>query len=288
MTHKNKLMMWASCASVGTAGILILIKIFAFFITGSMAILASLFDSVQDLMTSVINFITVHHSLQPADKKHRFGHGKAQGIGSFIQSLILLISAVWLAFESILHLGRHEIPTHSLWGIGIIFITLILTGCLIRFQTFVIRQTDSLSIRADNTHYNGDLIMNLGVLTSLIFSYTFSIGWIDSIFGLFVSIYLFKSGFYILRASIAMLMDEELPQQVQQKIKTQLYILKEIKKIQDLRTRQSGTQIFIQMTLILDGMMPLNKAHLIADKAENLIQEIYPDSEIMIHLEPET
>ena len=287
MTNKNKLMIGASIASVATATILILMKAFAFVMTGSIAILASLFDSVQDLMTSAINFFTVRHSLQPADKKHRFGHGKAQGIGSLFQGLILLISAGWLAFESALHLGQHEIPTHSLWGIGIILISLILTGTLIRFQSFVIRQTDSLSIKADNAHYNGDLMMNTGVLISLILSYTFSVGWVDSVFGIGVSLYLFKSGIYILRASFAMLMDEELPKHVGQKIKIQLSALKEIKEINDLRTRQSGTKIFIQMTLILDGQMPLAKAHLIADKAEGLIQEIYPDSEIMIHLEPE-
>ena len=288
MTHKNKLMLWAAIASVGTASILILMKVFAFFITGSVAILASLFDSIQDLMTSGINFFTIHHSVQPADKKHCFGHGKAQGIGSLFQGFILILSAGWLIFESALHFGRHEVPTHSVWGIGIILVTLILTGCLIRFQSFVIRQTDSLSIKADNAHYNSDLMMNIAVLTSLIFSYTFSIGWIDSLFGLLVSLYLLKSGLMILRGSIAMLMDEELPHQVQQKIKSQLSILREIKKIHDLRTRQSGTQIFIQMTLILDGQMPLVKAHLIADKAEKLIHELYPDSEIMIHLEPES
>ena len=81
-------------------------------------------------------------------------------------------------------------PTHSVWGIGIILITLILTGLLVRFQAFVIRQTDSISIRADNAHYNGDLMMNMGVLTSLVFSYAFSIGWIDSRFGIGVSRYL--------------------------------------------------------------------------------------------------
>ena len=286
MTHKNHLMVWASWASVGTAGILIALKTFAFFMTGSVAVLASLFDSIQDLMTSGINFITIHHSLQPADKKHRFGHGKAQGIGSFIQGLILLISALWLAFESALHIGRNEVPTHSAWGMGIILTTLILTGLLIRFQAFVIRQTDSLSIKADNAHYNGDLMMNFGVLISLVFSYAFAIGWTDSVFGLMVSLYLLKSGLYILRAAIAMLMDEELPQHVQNKIKTQLNALKEIQEIQDLRTRLSGTQMFIQMTLVLDGQMPLAKAHLIADKAESLICEIYPESEIMIHLEP--
>ena len=287
MTNKNKLMIGASVASVSVATTLIVMKAIAFFITGSIAILASLFDSVQDLMTSAINFFTVRHSLQPADTKHRFGHGKAQGIGSFVQGLILLGSALWLAFESVIHLGQQEIPTHSVWGIGVTLLALVLTGILIRFQMFVIRQTESLSIRADNAHYNGDLMMNMGVLISLMFSYIFSVGWIDCVFGIGVSVYLLKSALYILREAVAMLMDEELPKHVQNKIKIQLSVLKEIKKIQDLRTRQSGCQIFIQMTLILDGNMPLSKAHSVADKAESLIHEIYPDSEIMIHLEPE-
>ena len=287
MTNKNKLMMWASIASVLTASVLILLKTVAFFMTASVAILASLFDSIQDLMTSFINFISVRQSVQPADKEHKFGHGKAQGIGSLIQGLILLGSSLLLAFESALHLGRHESPTHSVWGIGIIFMTLILTALLTRFQAFVVRQTGSLSIQADNAHYNGDLMMNLGVLASLIFSTTFAIGWLDSLFGIGVSLYLLKSSFYILRASVAMLMDEELPRHIQQKIKAQVHILKEVKSIQDLRTRQSGTQMFIQMTLVLDGTMPLTKAHIIADKAESLIREINPESEIMIHLEPE-
>ena len=204
-----------------------------------------------------------------------------------MQGLILLGSALWLAFESVIHLGRQEIPTHSVWGIGVTLLALVLTGILIRFQMFVIRQTKSLSIRADNAHYNGDLMMNVGVLVSLMFSYILSAGWIDCVFGIGVSVYLLKSALYILRESVAMLMDEELPKHVQNKIKIQLSALKEIKKIQDLRTRQSGCQIFVQMTLILDGNMPLSKAHSVADKAESLIHEIYPESEIMIHLEPE-
>ena len=287
MTNKNKLMIWGAWASVLTAGVLIILKTIAFMMTASVAILASLFDSVQDLMTSGINFVSVRQSLRPADKDHRFGHGKAQGIGSLLQGLILLGSALWLFFESSLHLGRHEIPTYSFLGIGIIFISILLTALLTRFQFFVVRQTNSLSIRADNAHYVGDLWMNMGVLTSLIFGYTFSIGWLDSLFGIGVSLYLFKSSLYILRCAVAMLMDEEMPNVVKNKIKSQLHLLQDIQKVQDLRTRLSGTQIFIQMTLILDGRMPLTKAHLIADRAESLIHEIYPEAEIMIHLEPD-
>lgn len=287
MTNKNKLMMWGSIASVLTAGVLIILKIIAFMMTASVAILASLLDSIQDLMTSLINFISVRQSIQPPDKEHRFGHGKAQAVGSFIQGLILLASSGWLFWESVTRLGSHTPPTHSVWGIGIIFVSLILTGCLIRFQMFVIRQTDSLSIKADNAHYNGDLMMNIGVLTSLIFSYAFSISWIDSVFGIIVSFYLLKSAYTVLKCSLAMLMDEELPSHVHHKIKSQIHTLKEVKAIQDLRTRQAGYQMFIQMTLVLDGTMPLAKAHIIADKTEKLIHEIFSEAEVMIHLEPD-
>ena len=130
-------------------------------------------------------------------------------------------------------------------------------------------------------------MMNIGVLASLIFSYSFNIGWVDSVFGALVSLYLFKSAFYVLRSSVAMLMDEEMPGHVQQKIKNQIHSVKEVKAVQDLRTRQAGTQMFIQMTLILTGTMPLAKAHMIADKVESLIRKVYPEAEIMIHLEPE-
>ena len=188
--------------------------------------------------------------------------------------------------ESILHLWNYNVPSYSLFGIVIIFITLILTGVLIRFQIFVIHQTNSLSIKADNTHYNGDLVMNFGVLISLILSYIFSIGWIDSVFGILVGLYLLKSGLYIIKKAISMLMDEELPYQVKNKIKSQLSVLKEIQQIRDFRTRQAGIQFFIQLTLILDKNMSLKQAHLVADQAEKLIHDIYPDSETMIHLEP--
>lgn len=286
MTNKTTLMILGSWASVGTAGMLILMKAFAFFITGSVAILASLFDSIQDFLTSGINFFTIRHSLQPADKKHRFGHGKAEGIGSFLQGLILLISAVGLFVKSIINFGTNNPLTHSFWGIGVILITLILTTLLVRFQRFIIHQTNSLSIQVDSAHYTGDLLMNTGVLISLLFSYSLQINWIDCLFGILVSLYLFKSSVFILRQASAMLMDEEMPQHVQTKIRNEILSIKEIKKIKDLRTRLSGCFIFIQATLILDGHMSLSKAHLIADKAENLIHKIYPDSDIIIHLEP--
>ena len=108
--HKNFLMKAAAVASVTVAGLGIIIKFVVFLLTGSIAVLSTLFDSLQDLLTSGINFFAIHHALQPADKHHRFGHGKAQAIGGLIQAIIIFLSAVILIFQSCQHWHNHQIP----------------------------------------------------------------------------------------------------------------------------------------------------------------------------------
>lgn len=286
-THSS-LMLSASWASIGVALTLILLKALAFIGTGSIAILSTLFDSVQDLMTSLINFIAVKHSIQPADKKHRFGHGKAQGIGSLIQSLIILISGGILIYTSCQRLCHQTTPTELSIGFWIIGVALILTFTLIRFQKYVVRLTGSLSIKSDMSHYTGDILMNTGVLISLICSYFIKTGWLDALFGVGVGLYLIKVSYDIISQAIEMLMDTELPQELRHKIKESVLSIKEIHQITDLKTRQSGNKIFIQMTLHMTDSITLKKAHQLADQAEYIIHTDFPDSEIILHLEPDS
>ncbi len=288
MKHTHSFLMLFACwASLGVAFILILLKALAFITTGSVAILSTLFDSVQDLMTSLINFIAVKHSIQPADKQHRFGHGKAQGIGSLIQSLIILISGGILIYTSCQRLCHQTAPTELCIGFWIICIALILTFILIRFQRYVVRLTGSLSIKSDMCHYTGDLLMNTGVLISLVCSYFIKTGWLDALFGVGVGLYLIKVSYEIISQAIEMLMDTELPQEIRHKIKENVLSIKDIHQITDLKTRQSGNQIFIQMTLHMTETLTLKKAHQLADQAEHLIHTDFPDSEIVLHLEPD-
>ncbi len=277
----------ASWASILVAIILIICKLIAYFLTHSVAILSTLFDSIQDSTTSLINLITVHQSLSPADKKHRFGHGKAQGIGALIQSIIILISACYLIYTSVCRFFERKIPTQLESGIYLIIFAIILTTLLVSFQKYVIQKTNSLSIKADKAHYTGDILMNIGVLISLLCSTLFHIFWLDSVFGILVGGYLIKVSIDILSQSTEMLMDCEVSSQLRQQIKKTLLSLPEIHSIHNLKTRQSGHQLFIQAILTMNGNMTLSQAHHITEQAESLIHHLYPDSEILLHIEPD-
>ena len=98
--HQNTLMKWASFASVSTAFFLVILKFWAYIVTGSMAILSSLLDSAQDMLTSLVNLFAIKHAIEPADAHHRFGHGKAQALGSLGQSIIIALAGFFLILES--------------------------------------------------------------------------------------------------------------------------------------------------------------------------------------------
>ena len=168
----------------------------------------------------------------------------------------------------------------------IILIALILTFILISFQKYVIKITNSLSIKADRTHYTGDILMNIGVILSLICSYFIKTGWLDALFGVGVGLYLIKVSYQIIHQAIGMLMDTEMPKEVRHQIKETVLTIKEIHQISDLRTRQSGNIFFIQMTLHMTASLSLKQAHQLADQVEFKIHQKYPDSEIILHLEP--
>lgn len=217
--EKQKLMLQASYTSIGVTIVLLTLKFLAFISTNSVAVLSSLFDSIQDLMTSGINFLAVHHSVTPADKEHRFGHGKAQAIGGLFQAIIIFISALILMFQSCQHIQNPQVPDVFSLGTVLLIISIILTLLLLKFQRYVIKKTNSISIRADMAHYTGDIGMNLGVIASLVASTLFDIYWLDILFGIGVGLYLCKVTWEIAKEAMGILMDQELPESIQNQIK---------------------------------------------------------------------
>lgn len=283
---KVKMMIWGSIGSLWTTVLLLVLKMVAYIGTGSVAILSSLFDSVQDFMTSLINMVAVYQAVRPADKGHRFGHGKAQGIGGLLQAFIIAVSAVLLMMESVRHIFKHEPVQQVGLGVTVIMISMILSSCLVIFQNYIIRHTGSVSIKADRAHYAGDAIMNFGVLLSLLMTKFLNIDWIDGAFGVCVSIYLLHTVWQIMKEACALLMDSELPVQVRQDIKAMVLSVAKVRAISDLRTREGGNKQFVQFNVQFDGKESLNSAHQILDKIETKINRKYPEMDIIIHAEP--
>ncbi len=285
--HENKLMKRAGYASITVAVTLIILKGITFLMTGSVAILSSLFDSAQDFMTSAVNIVAIRHATTPADKDHRFGHGKAQALGGLFQAIIILAASLFLFSESVQRLFEPRELTQIGLGIVVTLVAIVMTVVLITFQARVIRITGSLSIKADRAHYTGDILMNVGVIISMLISYVTGWAYADSLFGMGVAVYLLIVVYQIIREAFEMLMDTEMPEEFRHQIHTIATAFPEILSVHNLRTRQSGSHIFIQFHVHMSGDLTLRQAHDISDMIEDRIKDRYPDAHIIIHPEPD-
>lgn len=280
------LMKTAAAASVGTALILIGVKLFALIMTDSVALLSSLIDSTLDAGASFLNLWAVRQSLAPADSGHRFGHGKIESLASLGQAAFIAGSAVLLIFQSIQYILHPRIISHVGVGMGAMGISIVLTLLLVSFQRYVVKKTKSVAITADYAHYAGDVMMNLSVILSLFIGSYFNFRYADPIFALLIALYLIICVRRVLKEALDQLIDAELPAEEKQKIADIVLKSPDVSGLHDLRTRSSGTQWFIQLHLELDPMFTLAKAHAVADHVEEGLKQAFPNAEIIIHQDP--
>jgi ferrous-iron efflux pump FieF len=280
------LMRAATYCSVGVAGILVCSKLVAWWLTDSVAVLSSLFDSGLDLGASLINMFAVAHALQPADREHRFGHGKAEALAGLAQSTFIAGSAIFLVIEAGRRLIEPRQLAHVDIGIAVMVLSIVMTLGLVLFQYFVVRRTASLAISADSMHYKGDLLANLAIIGALIMATKF--GWIyaDPVLGIMVAVYIVHGAYGIFRQSLDQLMDHELPDEQRALIRSIALRHDEVADVHDLRTRRSGLQSFIQLHIEMDGNMRLSRAHEVADAVELEILAEFPEAEVIIHQDP--
>ncbi len=275
----------ASAASVMTAGFLIVAKLAAWSVTGSVSLLASLVDSVMDSIASLINFFAIRYSLQPADENHRFGHGKAEPLAGLAQAAFIAGSAIFLVFHAIDRLRFARDLEQIGIGLGVMVLAIVMTVGLLAIQRYVIRKTGSTAIRADSLHYLTDLLTNMSVLLALYLS-TLGWTWADPVFAIAVAIYIFYSAIQIGYEAFQQLMDRELPEDILEKIQATAMSHPEVTGTHETRTRQAGHSRFVQLHLVLDENLTLKRAHAIADEVEAEILEFLPGAEVLIHQDP--
>ncbi len=282
----NKLKHLATYSSVSIAIVLIVAKVFAWCMTESVSLLSSLGDSGLDAMASIVTLIAVRHAMRPADKEHRFGHGKIEALSAIAQSLFIVASALFILYEAVEHFANPQPIQEPLIGVVVMLISIALTSALVWFQTKVIARTKSVAILADSIHYKADLYLNIGVLISIIISTTWNFYVIDPIVGALVALYILYTAIEIIRSAIHVLMDRELSDEDLERITTIIESHPHVHNFHDLKTRFSGTREFIQIHLELDGNLSLKDSYLIVKDVEKMILNEYPNAEVIIHQDP--
>ncbi len=283
--HYSRWVTLASMAAVTTATLLILGKLIAWLMTDSSSLLASLTDSFMDISASLINLLAIRYALAPADEEHRFGHGKAESLAGLVQSAFISGSALLLVMHGISSM-LNQVPVVRLEaGIWVSVGSIVLTLLLVSFQSFVIRKTNSVAIKADMLHYRSDLLLNGGVLVALVLAGQ-GWYWADGLFAILIGLFLVWGGVHIGYESVQALLDRQLPEEEQARIMALCCAVEGVHGVHDLRTRQSGPTRFVQLHLELDDQLPLVRAHQIADEAELAVRQAFERMDVIIHMDP--
>ncbi|EGY33239.1 ferrous-iron efflux pump FieF [Aggregatibacter actinomycetemcomitans serotype e str. SC1083] len=272
-----------------TALILIVVKGIAWWQTGSVSMLASITDSMLDLLASFMSMLILRFALMPADHNHSFGHGKAESLASLVQSAFISGSAIFLLLQGIHRFNSPQTLTNTSLGIVVTLFSIFATALLVLYQTRVIKQTDSLAIKADQLHYQTDLLMNVAILISLGLS-AYGVLLADAVFAILIALYILLNAAKMLFYSVQLLLDQMLPlqeiEQINALLSAEIAVDRRILGFHALRTRRSGAIRFIQFHLELADELSFIDAHDITEHLERQLQRLFPRSDIVIHPEP--
>lgn len=283
-----KLVTRAAIASVATGSFLAIIKLAAFLVTGSVALLTSLVDSLIDVITSLINMFAIRHSLVPADKEHRFGHGKIESLAGLAQAAFICGSAIFIIVAAVNRLIYPSAISHGVYGIAVMIISIFVTIVLVSYQRYVISRTGSVAISADSLHYVSDFLLNFSVILAIVLSYYFDMVLADPVIAIIIAVWIIYSAWKIAARCMDQLMDRELPDEDRERIRQIALAHADVQNVHGLRSRSSGPDIFIQLHLEMDRNLVLERAHRIADEVEREICAAYPNADVIIHQDPDT
>ena len=277
----------AAWASVGTATTLLLLKGWAAWSTGSVSMLASVADSGLDLLAASVTLYGVWLAARPADEDHRFGHGKAEALAALFQVALITLSAAAVLWQAVTRLHTPSVNERAEVGVGVSLIAIVVTLGLLAYQRSVIRRTGSVAIRADNVHYQTDVLLNVAVIAALALDQWVGVEGADALFGIAIALWLAWGAFGASSQAIDQLMDKEWPDDTRERFLGVAALHPAVRGIHDFRTRRAGAHDFAQFHMCVARDMTVADAHDVMDEVEDRIAMAFPGVEVLIHLDPE-
>lgn len=286
MSTAHRLNLAAAAAAIATALGLVALKAWAFWATGALSVAASLIDSATDLFASGVTLAAILYAARPADDDHRFGHHAAEDVAALIQALVVGASAATIAWAAVTRLGRPDPLAHEATGLAVMAAATVLTGALVLWQRHVARRTGSRAVAADALHYLSDLVPNVAAMAALGVSLVWGVAWADPVLSLIAVAVLARGAWAIGIEAFWALTDRELSGADQARLIALARDHPGVVAFHDLKTRRSGTQIYVQVHIELDGAQSLHDAHAIGARLRQSIRDAFPGAEVIIHKDP--
>lgn len=277
----------AALASVTLALALLIGKAWAAYATNSTAMLGSLADTALDVIASITTLVGVRIAAVPADTDHRFGHGKAEALVALAQVAMISVSAIGIAWRAVDRLINGGETAALELGVGVSLLAIAATFLLLWYQRLVIARTGSVAIKTDNVHYKSDLFLNGSVIFALVLDQIFHVRGADAVFGIGIALWLVWGAWRASGEAVNQLMDKEWPEAERERFLSATAEYPELAGLHDLRTRRSGTVRFVQFHVWVPANWTVQEAHDRLDAVEEELQQRFPGTEILIHVDPE-
>ncbi len=279
----------AAALSIISNSALILLKVIAGTITGSVAILTEAVHSSIDLVASIVAFFSIRKAGEPADESHRYGHQKVENLAGAIEGILILVGSAAIAFEAIRRLlGRGHLRTVGL-GIGVVAFSIVVNVVVSSLISRNARATDSAALEGDAAHLRTDALTSTAVLAGLALVKLTGAQWVDPAVALAVSAAIVVTAVRLLSRSSRVLVDEALPAEEVAAIRSAIEELSSrgVVGYHELRTRRAGSRRYVDLHVQFREGTSLEDAHRVAHELQDLIGARLNSADVLIHLEPE-
>jgi cation diffusion facilitator family transporter len=270
--------------SIASNTFLILMKFSVGIVSGSVSIMSEAIHSGMDLVAAIIAFFSVRVADNPPDERHPYGHGKFENLSGVIEALLILVAAAWIVFEAVRKMSGQE-PVDAI-GLGslVMFISAGVNFIVSRRLYKVAKETDSVALEADALHLKTDVYTSLGVGGGLLLIWITKIHILDPIIAILVALIILKEAYELLAKAFSPLLDAAWTKEevvgLEQRLK-ELGV-----NYHDLKTRKSGSYVFVEFHLEMPPDSPLEKVHQYCDDIEEELKKKINNLRITIHAEP--
>ena len=279
----------AAAVSIVSNSCLIVLKVAAGLVTGSVGLLSDAVHSLMDLIASLIAWASVRKADEPADASHRYGHEKLEDLAAGAQALLLLFGAAFIAVEAIRALIQGDHVGSIGVGIAVAALAAVVNLVVSTYLERTGRATGSNALHANAADLRTDSMVSVAVAVSLILVKLTGVTWLDPVVGLLVAAAITRTGVQILIDASRRLVDEALPPDelaaLQQVVES--FVGEEVVGYHDLRTRHVGSRHQVDLHLQFASGTSLERAHYVSHQLQDAIVASLPETSVLVHLEPE-
>jgi cation diffusion facilitator family transporter len=283
-TRKRKLN--AAKLSIASNSLLIVIKVIAGIISGSVSILSEAAHSGADLMASLIATFSVSVSDKPADQRHPYGHGKIENISGVLEGLLIFAAAALIIVEAVKKIIHPEEIQITALPITVMAVSAVVNFFVSRHLYKVAREEDSIALEADALHLKTDVYTSIGVCVGLIMIRVTGFAILDPIVAIAVALLIVREAWHLSSAAFSPLLDSSLSDE-EEKIISEILNrhFSEDFHFCNLRTRKSGSRRFIDFNARVSPNMPIKKATEMTKHVEQDIEECIPNVSCQINVQ---